>query len=262
MARLTFLGVGGAFTMKNWQSNMLLETADGKRLLIDCGGDCRFALAERGLTAKDIGAVYISHCHADHIGGLEWLGFSRYFTPGPKPDLYINERLADALWEHSLKGGMASHQGVLLTLDSFFNAVHRIPGNGHFDFGDCRLQPVQTIHYMDGYEIVPSYGLLIDRAAAGGGEYFLTTDTQFCPNLLMDFYERSHLIFHDCETYDLTGKIRSGVHAHYTELKTLPSEVRAKMWLYHYNDGPLPDAAADGFAGLVRKGQAFELDRS
>lgn len=257
MAKLTFLGVGGAFTMKHWQSNMLIES-QGKRLLIDCGGDCRFSLAEHGLSAKDIDAVYISHCHTDHIGGLEWLGFSRYFSAGPKPDLFINERLADTLWHNSLKGGMASHQGILLTLDSFFATVHRVGRNEHFEFGDSTYQPIQTIHYMDGYEIVPSYGLLIDPIGPRQ-ECFLTTDTQFCPNLLMDFYQRARLIFHDCETYDLTGKIKSGVHAHYTELKTLPPEIRAKTWLYHYNDGPLPDAKADGFAGLVAKGQSFEI---
>ena len=149
-------------------------------------------------------------------------------------------------------------QGILLTLDSFFSKVHRIGRNEHFKFGDSTYQPIQTIHYMDGYEIVPSYGLLIDPVGPRQ-ECFLTTDTQFCPNLLMDFYQRSRLIFHDCETYDLTGKIKSGVHAHYTELKTLPPEIRAKTWLYHYNDGALPDAKADGFAGLVAKGQSFEI---
>ena len=38
--RLTFLGTGSAFTMQNFQSNMLLEDG-GRRLLIDCGGDVR-----------------------------------------------------------------------------------------------------------------------------------------------------------------------------------------------------------------------------
>src|SRR5215813_8474415 len=71
--KLTFIGTGSAFTMDNFQSNMLLEDS-GKRLLIDAGGDVRFALAKVGLGAKDIDALYISHLHADHIGGIEWLG--------------------------------------------------------------------------------------------------------------------------------------------------------------------------------------------
>src|SRR5687768_11001375 len=95
--KLTFIGIGSAFTLANFQSNMLLEDA-GKRLLIDCGGDARHALAKAGLGAKDVDALYVSHLHADHVGGIEWLGFSRYFSQGPKPDLYVNERLATSLW--------------------------------------------------------------------------------------------------------------------------------------------------------------------
>ena len=253
--KLTFIGTGSAFTLSNFQSNMLLEDS-GKRLLIDCGGDVRHALAKAGLGAKDIDALYVSHLHADHIGGIEWLGFSRYFSPGPKPDLYISERLALSLWENSLRGGMASHQGVVLTLDHFFSTVHRIPHNGGFRWGKTECRLVQTVHYMDGYEIVPSYGLLM-RANSNptAGEVFLTTDTQFAPSQLMEFYKRATAIFQDCET----SSYKSGVHAHYTELQTLPAEIRSRMWLYHYQDGPLPDATADGFAGFVKPGQSFEF---
>jgi ribonuclease BN (tRNA processing enzyme) len=271
--KLTFLGTGGAFTMNNFQSNMLLESTDlvpsvpnedgtpdakrvTKRLLIDAGGDVRHSLKAVGFGAKDIDALYVSHCHQDHIGGVEWLGFSRYFTPGTKPDLFVSERLAGQLWNDSLRGGMASHQGVILTLDSFFEKVKRIRKNGSFTWGQSKCQIVQTVHYMDGYEIVPSYGLLIKTAR---GEAFLTTDTQFCPRQIEDFYKRSWIIFQDCETYDLTGKLKSGVHAHYNDLKTLSEEIKAKMWLYHYSDGPLPDAKADGFAGFIEKGQSFDL---
>jgi hypothetical protein len=31
------------------------------------------------------------------------------------------------------------------------------------------------------------------------------------------------------------------------------------MWLYHYSDGLLPDAVADGFLGFARPGQVFDL---
>jgi ribonuclease BN (tRNA processing enzyme) len=44
--KLTFIGVSSAFAVgKNiFQSNMLLESTDGRRLLIDCGSDARHAL--------------------------------------------------------------------------------------------------------------------------------------------------------------------------------------------------------------------------
>src|SRR3982751_6023894 len=99
--KLTFIGTGSAFTVghHNYQSNMFLET-QGDRLMIDCGSDARLALHDLGLSYQDIGSVYISHLHADHSGGLEWLAFSRKFDPNClKPHLYIQEALSDILWE-------------------------------------------------------------------------------------------------------------------------------------------------------------------
>lgn len=79
LTEIIALGTGSAFTMGNWQTNFLISR-NGKFLLIDCGSDIRWSMDMIGLSFKDIDAVYISHAHADHIGGLEWLGFTRYFT--------------------------------------------------------------------------------------------------------------------------------------------------------------------------------------
>ncbi len=80
-------------------------------LLIDCGGDAHRSLARQGWTALDITDIYISHLHADHIGGLEWLGIVSYFArsrddPSLKPRLHIRQTLVEDLWL-SLHGGNA-----------------------------------------------------------------------------------------------------------------------------------------------------------
>jgi ribonuclease BN (tRNA processing enzyme) len=269
--RLTFIGCGSAFNMKDLQSNMLLEftrteyVLEGhnageavpvqhtQRLLIDCGMTAPQALDDLGLTAGDIDALYVSHQHADHIGGIEWLAFVRFFTPNsPKPLLFANEKLVDDLWNHSLKGGLASIEGRICTLDTFFT-VKGVEMNDSFDFADVKFTPIQTVHIMNGYGIVPSYGLLF--TAPSGKRVFITTDTQFCPHQIANFYKDADIIFQDAET----AKYKSGVHAHYDDLKTLPADVRKKMWLYHYQTGEKPNAEADGFAGFVKKGQVFEL---
>ena len=73
--KLIVLGSGSAFTLKNFQSNFLLVDEKRERnLLLDAGGDVRYALAEAGFSYKDITDVYVSHLHGDHIHGLEWLG--------------------------------------------------------------------------------------------------------------------------------------------------------------------------------------------
>lgn len=85
----------------------------------------------------------------------------------------------------------------------------------------------------------------------------MTTDTQFSPEQIKNFYDMADLIFHDCET----GEFESGVHAHYNQLKTLPEKFTKKMWLYHYQDGELPDAKADRFLGFVKIGQVFDYNK-
>ena len=84
------LGSGNAFTKKNWQSNFLIRQ-NNKWLMIDCGSFAPLALDEEmGLNEADIDAVYVSHIHADHVGGLEALAFCTYFNPNaPRPKMFI-----------------------------------------------------------------------------------------------------------------------------------------------------------------------------
>ncbi|WP_027134115.1 MBL fold metallo-hydrolase [Geminicoccus roseus] len=258
VSKLTFLGTGSAFTVgaANWQSNMLIESEEGRRLLIDCGGDARLALAERGLEARDIDAVYISHLHSDHVGGLEWLGFSTYFDAGAaRPALFIEENKVARLWTNSLSGSMA--RSGLATLDDYFE-VRPVSGDGGFVWEGQRFDLTGMLHCMDGSVPLISFGL---RFETDIGRFLITSDTRFEPQRCASLYAWAEIIFHDCETsYAADGTpARSGIHAHYEDLRTLPSDVRAKMWLYHYQPGPRPDAQAEGFRGFVAKGQVFGL---
>ena len=253
--KLTFLGSGSAFTVgtHNYHSNMLLGDEQGKHLLIDCGSDVRLSLHELNLTYQDITDVYVSHLHSDHAGGLEWLAFTTKFNSHcERPNLYICEKLVETLWNKVLSGGLSSLQTEIVILAIYFN-VHPVKENGYFLWNGMRFQLIQTLHIMSGFSIVPSYGLMFK---VNNLTVFITTDTQFSPHQITDFYKMADLIFHDCET----AVRRSRVHAHYEELLTLPSDIRKKMWLYHYNPGKLPNAIKDGFRGFVKKGQVFDFE--
>lgn len=229
---------------------MLIESESGKRMLIDCGGDVRFSLAEQKLSSREIDSVYISHLHADHVGGLEWLGFTTYFNQErTRSKLFAGEDVLAELWEHTLQGGMRSDQGSVAGIETFFD-VHPIVGEGAFIWEGMAFQLVQVSHINDGARLMPSYGICFDL---NDRTVLLTTDTQYTPERLAGQYASADIIFHDCEV----SPYKSGVHACYNELKALPPEIRAKMWLYHYQPGPLPDAVADGFLGFVVKGQTF-----
>ena len=255
--KLTFLGSGSAFydDPDNYQSNLLLECGD-RKLLIDCGTDIRFSLRDAGYKLTDVTDVYISHAHADHIGGLECLGFIKKFTPGSeKPNLFASNMIMKDLWDRSLAGGMESLQGEIADLSTFFN-VHRIRPNEKFVWCGIEFRIVQTIHIMNGFMFVPSFGLIFTVEKDGKPcTIFFTSDSQHAPNQIMDFYQKADLIFQDCET-----SFKSGVHAHYSDLVTLSEVVKQKMWLYHYNKGQKPDAVKDGFQGFVKCKQEFYFD--
>ena len=269
--KLIFAGSGSAFYMNdfkdekpeewNWQSNVVLETKDGlgnvHRLLIDAGSDVRHSLSMIGLDYMDIESLYISHLHADHIGGIEWLAFVSFFDPrfrtkyGNKPILYANEQVVKNMWNNSLAGGLGSIQGQITDLDTYFD-VRPQKLNDSFMFYGVELQLVQVVHIMNGYHIVPSYGLLIKYI---DHVIFLTTDTQYAPEQIVDFYKQATIIFHDCET----SPFPSRVHAHYNQLKQLDPGIKKKMYLYHYQKGELPNAEEDGFLGFIKRGQCFDF---
>lgn len=256
---IKFLGSGSGLgsPKHNFHSNLAIQGEPGELFLgLDCGSHFQMAIEEAGISVKDFDAFYISHLHADHIGGLEWVAFTRYFGQFPfginRPGLYGNTEVLETLWKKSLSGGLESIQNKRNTLHSYF-AVNKIRPNGHFKWHDMMFEIIQTLHVTDDRRIQPSYGLMMYTKK--DTPIFWTGDTQFAPNQIWAFYRDAKVIFHDCEI----ANYPESVHAQYRELCTLPVEFKNKMWLYHYG-GELPkDWEEQGFLGFVKKGQEFDF---
>jgi ribonuclease BN (tRNA processing enzyme) len=255
--KIKFLGVGSAFTTADYyQSNMLLTARNGRRMLIDCGGDIRFSLSECGIRfkwfAKDIDAIYISHLHADHIGGLEGVAYNTFFDEiSPGCTLFIPESLEQDLWENCLKGGLQCVQDREMRLDDYFVCAP-IAENGPFQWQGISFSLVKMIHISERCRNPYSFGLVIKD---GPRSVFISTDARFQPDLLARISENVDLMFHDCETQ----RVHSGVHAHFNDLRTLSLGLKQKMWLYHYQPNPTQKPEQEGFKGFVVKGQEFDL---
>lgn len=256
MIKLIFLGSGSAFTVgaANFQSNMLLISEQGNKLLIDCGSDIRFSLHEAGLSHADITDIYISHLHSDHVGGLEYIGLSTKFDPRcQKPKLFLSKDIASEIWDRTLSGGMRLIDGDIANLNTFFE-VNPLKKDGYFTWENIQFNLLKVIHVDSGYSTMPSYGLFF---AIEKTKILLTTDTQLFHREVCKYYEWADLIFHDCET----SEFPTPVHARYEQLLTLPKEIKHKIWLYGYQPGTLPDAQKDGFLGFIKRGQMFEFSR-
>lgn len=289
--KITVIGCGNAFSKHNFNQSFLLQEG-GQSLLIDCGYQVPAALIHHGIRLADIDAIYISHAHADHIGGLEEVAFSRYdwknrprhFSEGQyAPRLIANEQLLKDLWDKSLRGGLESMEGFVASMETYFEPAPVAP-NTPVSWQGWNMDLIQQVHIMSGSVISNSFGLLISKP--GHQTVYLTTDSQYdSPKQIRILYEKADIIVQDCEITGVDTARRlfvfgSGVHASYAELAGWPSanatqlkpEIKARMWLSHYQDFYLDqldsfgnhidwDALAreDGFAGFVKVGQVFEI---
>lgn len=108
-----------------------------------------------------------------------------------KPNLYISYIIAHELWISCLRTGLRTIQAEITELDTFFN-VHAIDKNEPFIWENITFHLVQTVHVINGYELMPCYGLLFSY---NGKTIFYTADTQYSPTQLGDFYAKADIIF-------------------------------------------------------------------
>lgn len=72
--KATFLGTGCAMVIKRYNTCFLLEDGDNK-LLVDAGGgnEVLVRLDKLGVDIRQIGGMYVTHSHSDHILGTPWI---------------------------------------------------------------------------------------------------------------------------------------------------------------------------------------------
>jgi ribonuclease BN (tRNA processing enzyme) len=84
---ITFAGSGDAFgSGGRYQACIHLSASDGADpVLLDCGASSLSALRRLGLDPGEIAAVFVSHLHGDHFGGLPFLILDGQFSHRLRP---------------------------------------------------------------------------------------------------------------------------------------------------------------------------------
>ncbi len=70
---ITLLGTGGMMPLKDRFLTSLYVEHEGHAMLIDCGEGTQVAIAACGLKLSRIEAMFLTHRHVDHVGGLPGL---------------------------------------------------------------------------------------------------------------------------------------------------------------------------------------------
>ncbi len=260
---LFFIGVGSAFAVENFQTNFFIIKGD-KHILVDFGATGPHALKNTArLQTTDIDVVLPTHSHADHIAGLENIGLSsRYvgtrFMKKDKVKIITDENYQRILWSFSLQGGLEWNE-----VDGM---AHKLQFSDYFDvirptwkcfspretfevnYGDIHLEIFRTNHIPEQSSkweaSFVSYGVFIDD------HVFVSGDTKFDKDLIDIYASKSDVMFHDVQFFP------GAVHAPLADLKTLPADIKKKMYLMHYADNWKSQDISD-FGGWVQQGVRY-----
>jgi ribonuclease BN (tRNA processing enzyme) len=147
---VTFAGSGDAFgSGGRLQACIVLRAGQGAPVLLDCGASSLIALKRQGIEPNDVTAVFVSHLHVDHFGGV--------------PHLILDGQFRRRTAPLTVAGPAGTGQRLRDSLEVMF------PGSSgvrrRFDVRVVELDPDAPARSIDG-TTVQAYG--VDHGTQGG----------------------------------------------------------------------------------------------
>jgi ribonuclease BN (tRNA processing enzyme) len=238
---LRFLGVGNAQAAPELGSaSGVIERNGEPMLMIDCGQEALSAYLDR--YGEPPRAVYITHTHMDHVGGLERLFYRIYFDARWRGQVRL---YAHAALIPLLQARVADYPGVIAEGGAnFWDAFVLIPASRGFWHRDVWFDVFATRHHLPG----TSFGVVLPSSLVWTG------DTRPIPEMLAQHAARGELVAHDC------ALIGNPSHTGVDDLdREYADELRSRLVLYHYgSEGDAVELAQRGYR-VARRGDVVAL---
>jgi ribonuclease BN (tRNA processing enzyme) len=247
--RVQILGSGDAFGSGGRLNTCFLVHRDASSFLIDCGASVMIAIRRFGVDPNQIRAIFLTHLHADHFGGL--------------PFFILDAQLVS---RRTAPLAIIGPKGTTARLHALMEAS--FPGSAdverRFSVEVTEIEPSTLTHVpivqstVTGYLVShpsgsPSLGLRIE---CDGRVIACTGDTEWVDNII-DIGRDSDLFF--AEAYWFERKVR--FHLDFATLRDhLPAIAARKVILTHMSpDMLLRDPAALTGCQQARDGMVFDL---
>lgn len=182
---VTLLGTGAAIPEVERFGPSILVQAGSQTLLFDVGRGAHQRLAQTGVAASQIDAVFLTHLHSDHVVGIPdlwltgWLTSRRnrpweVFGPTGTPAMMNALRVAFSV---DIKARIDETGGVVPPAAGAEVNAHEIRSGAVYERDGLRVSAIQVEHRA----IAPAYGYRIDYS---GRSVVLSGDTSVSPNLV------------------------------------------------------------------------------
>lgn len=223
--KITSLGHGGAFaTYEQGNSSFLIEN-DRSRFLFDCGPLTPLVLRDKmDIPLDKIDSIYISHYHADHVGGLPMVLHTNFWFHKKKTTLYV----ADEVWaelEPFLRNELKGFSDKPVELEDYIERAH-VTTRFSVDGVIYYLKPSKHIRYeWNGWK--PCYGLefILNPATTIAKLCLITADTT-------EIYANGYdYVIQDC------GMTRNNAHAFIEDIIIKCNDNSySNIYLTHYGE--------------------------
>lgn len=235
--KITFLGTGAALADPDrCQSSILLTLDNGRHYLFDCGEGATRQMVRANINPADVGWVFLSHLHYDHICGLAFFVMSSWiFNRKGSPQVYGPKGTRHYV-EHLFENGafhvdfLARSQYALrkTNLEAMRPSVTEVkPG---LIYEDAHIRVIADWVEHIPREICECFGV---RVEAEGKVLAFSGDTAPCQSMVR-LAKDADLLIHECTFPEafIEHRRRSGVgtfaHTSPTELGKLATEAGAK----------------------------------